>query len=69
MATENVEKIPLFDRAKLVSTIGEVVERKTIAVSYSNEVEWEALINCTDPAGNLLVKYEIKPQEKKTGYF
>ena len=69
MATDNVEKVPLFDRVKLVKTIGEVVERKTIVVSYSNDVEWEVQINCSDPAGNLLVKYDIKPKEKKNCIF
>ena len=58
MATDNVEKVPLFDRASQVRTIGEVVERKAIVVSYSNEVGWEVQINCSDPAGNLLVKYD-----------
>ena len=58
LATDNVEKVPLYDRARQVSTIGEVVERKAIVVSYSNEVQWEVQINCSDPAGNLLVKYD-----------
>ena len=62
MATDSVQKIPMFDRARLVSTIGEVVERKTIVVAYSNEVGWEVQINCSDPAGNLLVKYDREPQ-------
>ena len=59
LATDNVEKVPLYDRARQVSTIGEVVKRKAIVVSYSNEVQWEVQINCSDPAGNLLVKYDV----------
>ena len=60
LATDNVVKIPPFDRARLVSTIADAVERKVVVVAYSNEVGWEVRINCTDTAGNLLVPGDIQ---------
>ena len=56
----NVEKFPQFDHALLVKMVADVVDRKVVVVTYSNEVGWEVRINCTDPAGNLLVTTGIQ---------